>query len=203
MAWAPSYTTAEELAAFVRVNDSADARLVLSISAASRTVDQHCGRQFGQVAAPEVRYYRPRWDRAARQWVVDVDDVMTQTGMVVEVDTAGDRTWSAEVDDYVVTPYNAAAKARPWTQIRVLPGAAVQPPAGVEVKVTARWGWTEVPAPVEYATLLQASRLFARKESPYGVAGSPDAGTELRLLAKVDPDVAVALRPFQRVRWVA
>ena len=51
------------------------------------------------------------------------------------------------------------------------------------------------------ATLLQASRLAARRDSPFGVAGSPDAGSEMRLLARVDPDVAVALEPYRRRIW--
>ena len=39
----------------------------------------------------------------------------------------------------------------------------------------------------------EASRWFARRNSPYGIAGSPEMGSELRLLAKLDPDVAVML----------
>ena len=38
-----------------------------------------------------------------------------------------------------------------------------------------------------------------RKGSPYGIAGSPDLGSELRLLAKLDADVAVLLRSFVRM----
>jgi len=57
-----------------------------------------------------------------------------------------------------------------------------------------------VPTTVKQATLLQASRVFARREAPFGVAGSPDMGSELRLLEKVDPDVAVMLVPYVRNR---
>ncbi|HEY9416934.1 MAG TPA: head-tail connector protein, partial [Pseudonocardia sp.] len=73
MAWAPAYVTADELKAFVRIDDAADDPQVdLAIDAASRAVDQHTGRQFGQVAAPEARRYTGRWDYA--RWVVDIDD---------------------------------------------------------------------------------------------------------------------------------
>jgi hypothetical protein len=70
------------------------------------------------------------------------------------------------------------------------------------VRVTALWGWSAVPPAIEQATLLQASRLLIRRDSPYGVAGSPEAGTEIRLLARLDPDVDVAVAPYRRRRRV-
>ena len=66
------------------------------------------------------------------------------------------------------------------------------------MKVTARWGWAAVPSTIKQATLLQASRLLARRDAPFGIAGSPDVGSEIRLLARVDPDVAVAVAPYRR-----
>lgn len=50
-----------------------------------------------------------------------------------------------------------------------------------------------VPGPVELACLIQASRWFKRKDAPFGIAGSPELGSELRLLSKLDPDVEVLL----------
>jgi hypothetical protein len=49
--------------------------------------------------------------------------------------------------------------------------------------------------------LLQASRLDFRRVAPAGVAGSPETGSEVRLLARVDPDVAVSLKDY--IRWWA
>lgn len=54
-----------------------------------------------------------------------------------------------------------------------------------------------VPDSIKLACLLQASRFFIRREAPFGIAGSPEAGSELRLLAKVDPDVEVILGPYR------
>jgi hypothetical protein len=56
------------------------------------------------------------------------------------------------------------------------------------------------PAPVKLACMLQASRLVKRRDSPFGVAGSPEFGSELRLLSKLDPDVENLLRPY-RIPW--
>jgi hypothetical protein len=69
--WAPSYASTEELAAFVRVGDTADdAQLALALATASRAIDQATDRQFGQAPAPVARFYpAPRWDRRHLRWV--------------------------------------------------------------------------------------------------------------------------------------
>ncbi|NIL59971.1 phage gp6-like head-tail connector protein, partial [Salinispora arenicola] len=72
-----------------------------------------------------------------------------------------------------------------------------------ELTITAPWGWPAIPTAVVLATQLQASRLLTRRDSPYGVAGSPQDGSEMRLLARVDPDVEVVLRPYVRHWWAA
>jgi hypothetical protein len=76
----------------------------------------------------------------------------------------------------------------------------IMPGPSTAVAVTARWGWPSVPFPVEQAALQQAVRLFARRSSPFGVAGSPELGSELRLLSRLDPDVEMLLGPYRR-RW--
>ena len=195
MTWAPAYVTSDELKAFIRVTDTVDdVEVASAIEAASRAVDEHTGRQFGQVVSAEARRYtaRPRGCR----WVVAVDDLMDAAGLVVAVPAGA-------ITLYDLTPINAAVKGRPWTRLAVNPGSAVQPTGEVyEVTVTAKWGWSAVPAAVKNAVKLQASRFLARRDSPYGVAGSPDQGSEVRLLARVDPDVAVILRPYVRREWV-
>lgn len=55
----------------------------------------------------------------------------------------------------------------------------------------------EIPAEIKLACLIQASRLVTRKDAPFGIAGSPDVGSEMRLLAKLDPDVQVLVRPHK------
>lgn len=205
MAWAPSYVTADELAAFVRVPDDADeAQMDLAIAAASRAIDRCTGRQFGKVDATEARAYTARFSPTRNRWMVAVDDFMTTDDMVVEFDVDGDETYSVEITGYGLRPANAHHAGRPWEEIVIRPGSAGVVTADESaIQVTARWGWDEVPPAVRQACLLQASRLLARRDSPYGVAGSPETGGELRLLAKVDPDVEVALADYKRrPRWV-
>ncbi|MDX2921298.1 hypothetical protein PV370_25695, partial [Streptomyces sp. NE06-03C] len=58
---------------------------------------------------------------------------------------------------------------------------------GAGVQVTARWGWPAVPDEIVQATLIQAARLYKRKDSPEGVTGSAEWGVVR--LSRRDPDV--------------
>lgn len=204
MTWAPDYVTAPELKGFLRIDTADtvdDAQLAIAITAASRAVDRVTNRQFGQVAAPEARLYTPRFDCSrlgstwpTGRWLVRIDDLMDAAGLVVT-------TAAGTVDLFVKEPVNAVVTGKPWTRLVIDPAAATVPKGtDNEVTVTAKFGWSAVPVPVKQATLLQAARLFKRRDAPFGVAGSPDAGSEVRLLARVDPDVAVTLRPYVRQR---
>lgn len=205
MAWAPDYVTAADLKSYLRITDTDDdAEIALAISGASRAVDHHTGRQFGVEATAVERFYRPWYDAYRRRWTVMVDDLMTTTDLVVASLSSADGTYSTVAADlYDLEPRNAAADGRPWTSIVFVSGVGSLNPVEAGLRVAALWGWSTVPAVVEQATLMQASRLFARRTSPYGVAGSPDAGTELRLLARLDPDVAVMLGAGLRRTWAA
>lgn len=196
MPWAPDYVTLIEMKSYLRITGSADdAELSLDITAASRAVDSTAYRQFG-VTAAEARVYTPRFECSLDTyglWVIPIDDLMDQTGLTVSV-TAG------AITQFTAYPVNAAQRSRPWTRLAVSKDSLVKPKGLVsEVTVTGKWGWTAVPDVVKLCTKLQAARLFKRRDAPFGIAGSPDTGSELRLLAKVDPDLAVSLRPY--IRW--
>lgn len=193
MAWAPDYITLAVGKAFVRVDDAVDdAQVAVAITTASRAVDHHCNRQFGLVAAPETRYYRAWYHYERRRWVVTVDDIQTAVGLVVTAD-------GAAVTDYVLEPRNAIAEGKAYTGLVFGTGVSL---VDDDVTAVGLWGWASVPVPVVQATELQTSRLLARRDSPYGVAGSPASGTEVRLTARLDPDVAVSLRGWTRPRKV-
>lgn len=197
MAWRPDYVTLAEMKAQLGIDtlDTADDTLLsVMISTASRAVDTETNRQFG--SANGTRTYRAEWRDERAAYVAVIDDLMTATGLVV---ANGD---AATITDYQLEPRNAAADGVPWERL-VIPSAGAVLPVypDYELDVTAApWGWTAVPTEAKGATRLQVSRLFARRESPYGVAGSPDLGSEIRLLAKLDPDVAVAVAGLIRTR---
>lgn len=197
MAWAPDYVTLTALKTYMRISDTVDdLDLAVDITAASRAVDEHCNRQFGRTAAPEARVYtaRPDYDRGV--WVVDIDDLDDATGLTVTVG-------GNPVTLYTLEPVNAVLEGKAWTRLVVSVDSPVQPTGlANEVTGTVRWGWTTTPVAVTLATRLQASRFAARRDSPYGIAGSPDQGSEMRLLSRVDPDVGVSLRGYRRRRKV-
>lgn len=192
MAWAPDYTTVERLRNYLNIEDgSDDVFLSAWISAVSRNVDNHCGRQFGKVEALEERYFTPQWDRRRSAWYVPIDDLRSTSGLVITKDDA------TTVADYQLLPRNAPALGRPYDKIRL------ESCTGEIAMLSEFWGWASVPPSIETAMWLQASRLNARRNSPFGVAGSPSAGSEIRLLAKLDPDFLVVLKPYVRKWWAA
>jgi hypothetical protein len=197
MTWAPAYITEAELRAWMRVASSAESALYADAAeAASRAIDRHCNRQFGQTAAAEARTYTAWWNARLCRWVVTVDDFQDPTGLTVTVP-------AGTVDVVAKKPANAVLKGKPYTYLVVDKTAAYQP-TGLEdeVTVTVKWGWLAVPNPVKVTAKLQGSRFASRRDSPYGVAGSPDLGNELRLLAKVDADLTPALTDYVRPRRV-
>lgn len=190
VSWAPDYCTSAELKSYLRIEDSSDDVFVgLWITTVSRTIDEFCGRQFGQVATAEARTFTPVWD--GRQHVTYLDDVQDITGLAV-VDSGGTTIAAA---DYTLAPINRPARGRPYEQLLTTASTG-------DVTITALWGWTAVPAAVRVAVLLQGSRLAARRDSPFGISGSPSEQGEVRLLAQLDPDLRTSLRPFLRRWWV-
>lgn len=191
MAWRPSYCTAAELRTFVRVPDAVDdAQLSLAAAAASRAIDRHCLRQFGKTDAPATRVYgAPEPFLLGGRSVWAIDDLMSDTGLAVTFQ-------GGAVADVLLWPYNAPADGRPWTHL-LLPRAYPAVDDRLEVAADV-WGWTAVPDAVKEAALLQGSRLDFRRDAPAGVAGSPESGSEIRLLARLDPDVAVSLGDYRR-----
>lgn len=199
MAWKPDYITLAQAKSFMdTTNTTHDADITTAVTAASRAIDNHCNRQFGTVAAPVARVYTawPNYERGV--WVVDLDDLYDATGLTVTV--AG-----TALTDFTLEDVNALADGKVYTSLVVNRTSAVQP-CGTANEVSAtssKWGWSAFPVPVVQAAYLQTSRFANRRNSPYGVAGSPDVGSELRLLSKLDPDVAMSLRGLVRPRSAA
>jgi hypothetical protein len=204
MAWEPDYCTAAQLKSWLRIGDTADDTLLaFCITGASRDVDQFCGRQFGLVASAEARYWT--WDGRCidgRQ-ALAVDDVQTTTGLVVQP-LAADGTASGAAlvsgTDFDLWPYNAAATGRPWTHLVTRNGGLSL--TGRAMSVTAKYGWTAVPSSVLEATLITAAEGFAWRSTPFGVAGSPDMGNELRVLRRIPVRAEGLLAAYKR-HWGA
>lgn len=198
MTWKPDYLTLALAKRFERIGDEIDdSELAAYISASSRVIDDYCNRQFGQLDAAAEWSYVPYYDPERGRWICRVDDITDTTGLIVKVNGA---TLTAGM--YALEPSRAVSQGRACTRVVIGLDATAQPNGDgtEEVAITCRWGWLTQPAQVGMACRLQVSRFAARRESPYGIAGSPDTGGEMRLLARVDPDVAVSLRGLVRPR---
>jgi hypothetical protein len=184
---APNYVDLETLKGALNIRDDVvDPLLGTALAAASRAIDRSLGRQpggFSLDATATARTYRV----VGHQVVCDdgmqflVDEFGTLDGLVVEI--GGPDTWQP-VTDAEHLPENALARGRPITRLQRLWWA---PGPFSRVRVTARWGWPAIPDEIEQAALIQATRLYRRKDSPEGVLGSAEWGA-IRL-SRVDPDV--------------
>lgn len=188
--WEPDYVTLAEAKAYLRIEDTDDDTMLgIWVTTASRAVDTFCHRQFGKVDAPEARTFTPVWDGYLGTHTLEIDDLSTSAGLGI-VDGNG-----LAVTGYVLGPANAPQRGKPYERM-VLTGSGA-------LVVTGVWGWASVPVAVKNATLLQTARFAARRDSPFGIAGSPAEGSEQRLLATLDPDVKVSLGSKYRREWWA
>jgi hypothetical protein len=193
----PVYTTLglvkESLISGGVLKDARDTLLVEKIVSASRSIDQHCGRRFYLDSTATARVIDPagRTRRDRDGYHLLIDDIGTDTGLVVEVGSPS-AGWSAVTGLVEVEPPDAAAKVRPFTALR----RAANWLSVRRVRITARWGWPEVPQTIREATLIQALRLYKRKDSPEGVLGSAEWGTVR--VSRLDPDVAALVSAFER-----
>jgi hypothetical protein len=193
MTWAPDYSDVATVRSYIRsgLDSDSDAFIASWITATSRNVDDFCGRQFGNTGTLQTRVYDPVFDRALGKQVYEIDDVQNLTGMTI---ATGVTVQAAT--GFTLWPRNAVANGMPYTQLRTSAFSGT-------ITATAVWGWNAVPAAAPTGLLLQAARLAKRRDSPFGVAGSPTDGSELRLLAQLDPDFKTTLKPFMRTWWAA
>lgn len=205
MALYPDYCTTAELKAWIGLSESTyDTLAALCVTAASRDVDTYCNRQFGVLSSGQARRYVCGGDCINGRMALGVDDLMTTTDLaVVTLDAEGQPDQTLTVNtDFLLWPYNADENSRPWTYLALTASSPASFYPGLEVQVTARWGWTAVPDTVKQATLIDAARIFSRRVATFGVAGSPEVGSELRLLQRLDVDASRLLGRYRRV-WAA
>lgn len=197
---ANEYVTGTELKATLALTGEtyADSDVSAAVSAASRGIDEICGRRFYLDAdALQVRYYSPDSPDS-----LYVDDIVVVTSLKTDDDGDGtfENTWTLNAD-YVREPLNAAADGKPWTLLRRHPASSYLFPTSYprSVELTGQFGWSAVPAAIEQATTIAAHRLLKRaREVPFGIAGIGLDGSAVRIVS-TDPDVIALVRPFSRL----
>ena len=183
----PAYATLEQLKG-MRVTSTTDRDddLAQALVTSARRIDRVTGRQFWLDKTATARTFRlsgRTYRTSAGEWLI-VDDIGVATAIVVEV---GDGTTWTAVTDFQTGPDNAIAKRQPITRL-LRPLSNWSTGAGTQARVTTRWGWPAIPDEVVRGNLIQANRLYLRKDSPEGVLGNSEFGGIARV-GKVDPDV--------------
>jgi hypothetical protein len=202
-----------------------------AITAASRQIDEYCGRHFYKVETPTAKLFRPY--QCDEVWT---GDIATSVGLIVQTDMDDDgvfeTTWAAT--DYQLEPFDRLNGTHPYEMIVAL-GAAEFPIPNqrfttgnasryrrvsrrARVQITASWGWPAVPGDVVSACQILAVDHFKSKDLT-SIAGQYGTGTRFtrdltgqqfgrgarftRLRAPVfDPEAEALLQPL-RVTVVA
>ncbi len=190
------YATLAQVKASVRLEDNfEDDLLELAIEAASRQIDQTCERVFyDQGTATRIF--------AARDsYVCEIDDLISLTKLETDPDGTTDFEIEWETKDYQLEPLNGFVGGieTPFTHIRATDDYLFPIENGEAlVRVTGEWGFASVPTAITQATVILASRIFKRNDSPLGVAGFGDVGV-IRV-GKMDPDVESLIHPWKKTR---
>jgi len=196
-----AYCTLQEVKNALAIEDPQDDLAIeAAILATSRMIDDYTGRFFykdGSQASPVVRYYTAKdW------WTTNVDDIIYISEIATDdnFDQLYTTVWATS--DYMVEPVNNPRRGWPWTRLLAIGSYIFPSNLPQSVRVTGVWGWTAIPEEVKMACRLQAARFFVRRQSPFGIAGSPEIGT-VRLSSRLDPDVELLLKPFRKISWMA
>jgi len=194
-----SYVTLAELKAALRITDAVDDSLLnAAITSASAYVNNYCERSFVVGTATTERRYVP----TGRYDPLLIDDASAVAEVAIDEDVDGTFRTELRPLDYQLEPINPTTGgiAYPYTSIRPIEDGYWPMWQGrATVRVRGTFGWPAVPDAVKEATLLQASRLFTRLDSPLGVAGFGDMGV-MRVSFRGDPDVMMLLAPFRKLR---
>lgn len=198
MAISNGYASLAEVKSALRITDSIDDSLLeMAIESASRLLDAYTARSFYN-AGTATRYFV-----ADNDYLTNIDDAITITEVATDFSADGtyDTIWQG--NDYQLEPLNGRVDGLVWpyNAIRAI-GDYTFPIYGGEglVKVTGTWGFSAVPTSIKQATIIQASRIFKRLDSPLGVLSSPDLGF-IRVGSRLDPDVAQLVDSYRIVKF--
>lgn len=184
----PLYASLAALKESMKITDNGrDSSLARNLAAASRSIDKTCGRRFWLDPVPVARIINPKGRVTLDEdgWHLLTPDIGDVDDLVVEVGRRGG-PWTDITTQIEAEPTDALDDLKPVTSLLRI-GGRWPSGGGERARVTVRWGWPIIWSDVEQATLIQASRLAKRKDSPEGVLGSSEWGV-VRLTRR-DPDV--------------
>jgi len=196
MAITNGYASLSETKAALRITDSVDDSLLeMAVESASRLIDGYAYRYFYNAGTATRDFV------ASDSYLTIIDDLISLSELKTTDEIGSEYvTWGSA--DYQLRPVNGKQDGLnvPYTSIlstddllfNILGEQAL-------VRVTGVWGWSAVPIAVKQATIIQASRIYKRLDSPLGVAGFGDLGA-IRVGRALDPDVEQLVMPYRIMR---
>jgi hypothetical protein len=180
--------------------DTTDDTLIAEvIAAASRAIDDYTGQFFYQIADGTAFFTASDY--------VQVDTHAIPIISVHALTTDGDGSGTYETSwtnaDFNLLPatntLTNGSAAKPYTQIAATPSGSYAFPAGLAkgVRVVGHFGWAAVPSAVKLATIAQSAMLFEGRRAPFGVIGSTDQGTVMRMSARMHPEAVMLLEGYR------
>jgi hypothetical protein len=196
MAITNGYATLSDVKAALRITDAIDDTLLeTAIESASRMIDGYTARTFSNAGTATRNF------AATDDLNLIIDDAIS-ISEVASTDEIGDSYTVWKVTDYQLEPLNSRSDGlyMPYTGIRAVNDYA-WPVVDQQAlcRITGVWGWPSIPTAIKQATIIQASRLYKRLDSPLGVAGFGDMGA-IRVGRYLDPDVEQLAMPFRIMR---
>jgi len=173
--------------------DDYDTELELVIESVSRLIDDYCQRRFYSTTSDETKYYTPR-----SATLCQIDECLSITTLKTDPSLNATYTTTWTTDDYYLFPYNSTPK----THIEVTPLGDYVFYKNVPkyVEVVGKFGYCDTdshPKSITQACVMQSARIFKRRDSILGIAGTTQFGL-VKLIGDVDPDVKMLLRPYVR-----
>lgn len=191
------YATLAQLKAWLSIPDAKtdkDAELTRRLVSSSTDINRWCHRQFGRDEVATARTFRPS------RTGLDVHDFWTAEDLAIVPYLGATAGTAWDVAMMVLEPLDGIVDMVPgWPYNRIAGGGNAHPLvanlfyAASTVRVTARWGWENVPDNVNTACLILASADNKAKDTPFGVAGFGDYAVRIRsnpiAQEKLDPYV--------------
>jgi len=169
-----------------------DTHLEEVVEGVSRWIDSFCNRYFYADDSATKYFSAVDHDYCVVQDLRSITTLKTDN----DGDRTYERTWSAT--DYDLMPFDQPNDF-PYTHIRPAPnGSYTFPSFRKGVEIVGNFGWASVPFPIKQACLIQAERVYMRKDAPFGIAGDSRRLSEIHIVSKLDPDVQSLLTGYQR-----
>jgi hypothetical protein len=196
MALTNGYCSLAEVKAALRITDSVDDSLLeMAVESASRLIDGYSCRYFYNAGTATRDFV------AEDSYLTIIDDLISLSELKTTDEIGSEYvTWNS--GDYQLRPVNGKIDGLtvPYTSILSTDDLLFNIKGEQAlVRVTGVWGWSALPIAIKQATIIQASRIYKRLDSPLGVAGFGDLGA-IRVGRALDPDVEQLVMPYRIMR---